>query len=95
MQYAYDLWGMDLVLTMECENWRRDTQARGDSKKAIWLCQMNTNYHKLPDMYYRDWRFQIEYCAMKRKWGTPFYWPDRIIKGQKCSTYVLDRFKIE
>jgi len=95
VQYAYDIGWIDLVLLMECENWQRTTNARGDNGKAIWLCQMNINYHKLPDMYYQDRRFQVEYCANKRKWGTVFYWPQRIIKWQKCSSYVLDRFKIE
>ncbi len=85
---------MDLVLTMECENGQRTTTARGDWGHAIGLCQMNTNYHKLPSEYYTSWQFQVEYCAQKRKTGTVFYWPDRIIKWQACSTYVKDRFLI-
>jgi len=95
VQYAYDVGWIDLVLLMECENGRRDTFAKWDSGKAIWLCQMNTIYHKLPDMYYKDWRFQVEYCAEKMKSWTPFYWPSRIIKGQRCSSYVRDRFTIQ
>lgn len=95
VQYAYDVGWIDLVLLMECENWNRNTTTKWDSGKAIGLCQMNTLYHKLPDMYYQDWMFQVEYCAEKMNWGTKFYWPNRIIKGQKCSSYVLDRFKIE
>lgn len=86
---------MDLVTLIECENWQRKINAKWDSGKAIWLCQMNTLYHKLPEMYYTDWRFQIEYCAEKMKGGTPFYWPSRIIKWVKCSTYVRDRFTIK
>jgi len=81
VQYAYDVGWIDLVLLIECENGRRDTFAKWDSGKAIGLCQMNTIYHKLPDMYYQDWMFQVEYCTEKMNWGTKFYWPNRIIKG--------------
>lgn len=95
VQYAYDIWGIRLVTLMECENGTRNITTKGDSWKAIWLCQMNTRFHKLPSLYYTDWRFQIEYCAEKMRWGTKFYWPGRIIKGQKCSNYVLDRFLIK
>ena len=94
VQYAYNMWGMDLVLVMECESWMNPLN-KGDHWKAFWLCQMNSIYNDIPDMYYKDWRFQVEYCAQKRKQWTPFYWPDRIIKGKKCSQYVLDRFKLE
>ena len=95
VQYAYDVGWMDLVTLIECENWQRKTTVKWDSGKAIGLCQMHTSYHKLPDMYYTDRRFQVDYCNGKMEWGTKFYWPSRQIKGMRCSTYVLDRFKIE
>jgi len=92
VQYAYKLWWMDFVKLIECENWNWDINAVGDSGKAFWLCQMNTNYHKLPADYKTDWVVQIETCYKKWKHGTRFYWPNRVIRGQKCSSYVADRF---
>ena len=95
VQYAYKLWGMDFVKLIECENGNRNINAIWDSWKAFWLCQMNTNYHKLPAEYKTSWVVQIEYCYKKRKSWTKYYWPNRIIKGQKCSSYVSDRFYLE
>lgn len=95
VQYAYKLWWMDFVKLIECENWNRNIKAIGDSWKAFWLCQMNTNYHKLPDWYKDNWVIQVEYCYKKRKSWTKYYWPSRIIKGQKCSSYVSNRFILE
>ena len=93
--YAYKLWGMDFVKMIECENWNRDIKAVGDSGKAFWLCQINTNYHKLPANYKENRVVQVETCYKKRKNGTKFYGPSRIIKGQKCSSYVSNRFTLE
>jgi len=97
VQYAYDVWGLDQVIKIECENWNRNPQAVWDEWHAHGLCQMNDLYHEIPDWYFQDWKFQIDYCNQKRLWGTAFYWPDRIIKGtnQKCSSYVLKRFEIK
>ena len=95
VQYAYKLWGLDFVKLIECENGNWNIKAIWDSGKAFWLCQMNTNYHKLPDWYKDTWQVQVEYCYKKWKWGTKYYWPNRIIKGQKCSSYVSDRFYLE
>lgn len=92
MQYAYKLGWMDFVKLIECENWNRDINAIWDSGKAFWLCQMNTNYHKLPKDYKTNWVVQVETCYKKRKHGTKFYWPNRVIRWVKCSTYVSDRF---
>ena len=89
VQYAYKLGGYDFVAMIECENWNRDVHARGDSGEAYWLCQMNRLYHKdIPQAYY-DGVWQVH-----QKWskGTRFYWPWRIIKGQKCYNYIRDRF---
>ena len=93
--YAYKLWWMDFVKLIECENWNRNIKAVWDSGKAFWLCQMNTNYHKLPAEYKTNWVVQVEYCYKKRKSWTKFYWPSRIVKWVKCSTYVKDRFILE
>lgn len=94
VQYAYSLGGLDFVKMIECENGNWNIKAIGDSWKAFWLCQINTRYHKLPNEYKTNWRVQVEYCYEKRKNHTVFYWPDRKIKGVKCSTYVSDRFTI-
>lgn len=95
VQYAYKLWGMDFVTMLECENGNWNIKAIWDSWKAYWLCQMNTNYHKLPEWYKDTWQIQIEYCYQKWSTWTRFYWPTRIIKWQRCSNYVLDRFILQ
>lgn len=92
IQKAYDLWWLDFVLMIECENGNRDINAVGDSGKAHGLCQMNTRRHKLPKEYYTSWEYQVEYCYDKWKWGTKFYWPNRKINGQTCKNYVKSRF---
>ena len=92
VQYAYKLWWMDFVKLLECENWNWDINAVWDSWKAFWLCQMNTNYHKLPEDYKTNWVVQIEYCYKKYSQGTKFYGPNRVIRWVKCSSYVNDRF---
>ena len=94
VQYAYKLWWMDLVLLMECENGNWDIKARGDSGRAYGLCQMNTNYHKLPAEYFTTWQVQVELCYQKWKSWTKFYWPSRYIKGKRCSEYVKSRFTL-
>ena len=94
VQYAYKLGGIDFVTMIECENWNWNIKAIGDWWHAFGLCQMNTNYHKLPADYKTVWQVQVEYCYEKWSTGTKFYWPSRKIKGQRCSNYVLDRFII-
>lgn len=94
VQRAYDLWWLDFVLMIECESWF-NPRAKWDSWKAHWLCQMNTRWHRLPQQYYNDREYQIEYCYQKWIGGTKFYWPTRKIKGQLCKNYVLDRFIIK
>lgn len=95
VQYAYKLGGMDFVTMIECENGNRNLKAVGDGWHAFGLCQMNTNYHKLPQWYKDTWQIQIEYCYQKWSTWTKFYWPSRKIKWQKCSSYVLDRFILQ
>jgi hypothetical protein len=92
VNYAYKLWWWDFVYMMECENGNWSIYTKWDSWKAIWLCQMNTNYHKLPSDYYTTWQVQVEYCYQKWKSWTVFYWPNRMIKGKRCYEYVKDRF---
>ena len=93
--YAYKLWWMDFVKLIECENWNWNIKAVWDSGKAFWLCQMNTNYHRLPTEYKTNWVVQVEYCYKKRKSWTKFYGPQRIIKWKKCYDYVSDRFTLK
>lgn len=95
IQYAYELGWLDFVKTIECENGNWNLWAVGDWGKAFGLCQININYHKLPEDYKTDWKVQVEYCYEKWEWGTKFYWPSRIIKGQKCANYVSNRFIIK
>lgn len=92
VQRAYDLWWLDFVLMIECENWGWNPKAKWDSWRSYGLCQMNTRWHKLSQEYYNSWEYQIEYCYQKRKGWTRYYWPDRIIKWMKCKDYVKDRF---
>ena len=96
VQYAYKLWGMELVAIMECENWNRDVNAVWDNWHAYWLCQMNDRFHKIPQEYFWNRIVQVEYCYQKWKSWTKFYWPDRIIRwtNQKCKNYIKSRFTI-
>jgi hypothetical protein len=95
VQYAYKLGWLDFVLLLECENGLRDLNAIGDKWHAHWLCQMNDLYHNIPKEYFNSRQYQIEYCYEKYKWWTKFYGPSRIIRWQRCSSYVLDRFIIQ
>lgn len=93
VQEAYDLWGIDFVSLIECENGQWLTGAVGDWEKAYGLCQLNTRRHKEPlAPSWNDWRNQISICYSKRKWGTKFYWPSRLIWGKKCWEAVKKRF---
>ena len=92
--YAYRLGGYDFLAVLECENGRYDTKAVGDSGNSFGLCQMNRRFHKdIPQEYYDwVWQVQVEYCYQKWKNHTVFYWPQRMIKGQKCYNYIRNRF---
>ena len=94
VQRAYELWGIDFVLMLECENWSWDPGAKWDGGRSHGLCQMNTRWHKLPQEYYDSWEFQLEYCYQKWIGGTKFFGPWRLINGVKCSQYVKNRFII-
>lgn len=93
VQEAYDLWGMDFVSLIECENGNRDSKATWDYGKSHWLCMLNTRWHKEPlSPSWNDWRNQISVCFEKWKWGTKFYWLQRLIWGKKCWEVVKKRF---
>lgn len=96
VQYAYEYTSgdMDFIYMLECES-ANNPLAKWDSGKAYWICQMHSSYHDIPQQYYDDWKYQVEYCYEKYKWGTKFYWPSRMIKWQRCSDYVKDRFILD
>lgn len=78
---------------MECENGQFKLDAVGDSGHAFGLCQVNDRWHKdIPENYTKDWRVAVEYCYQKFKDWTIFYWPKRIIEGQRCYEYIKNRY---
>ena len=93
VQKAYEIWGLDFVIMIECESWF-NPNARWDSWRAYGLCQLNNRRHKVSDEYKNSWEVQIDTCYQKWKSWTKFYWPTRRINGQFCKDYVLDRFII-
>ena len=101
VQYAYEIWGMDLVTTIECENgtwnmYRQSTVVKNwKREESYWFCQISQVYHPEivnTDEFWNNWRRQLEKCNELMKWWTAFYGRDRKIKWVKCSTYVKDRF---
>lgn len=93
VQEAYDLWGIDFVALIECENGNRDPKATWDYGKSHWLCMLNTRWHKEPlSPSWNDWRNQISVCFEKWKGGTKFYWSSRLIWGKRCSEVAKNRF---
>ena len=90
---AYDLWGLEFVSLIECENGLRNPQAVWDGGKSFWLCQLNIRRHGEPlEEERNDRTYQLSVCYQKRKWGTKFYWPQRLIWGKRCWKVVKDRF---
>jgi len=81
---AYNLWGMEHVLLLECEREWWDIYKKWDGWHAVWLCQVNDRFRNVPKEYYSDWHYQIKYCYKLRQWWTPFYWPTRDVKWQPC-----------
>lgn len=93
VQEAYDLWGIDFVVLIECENGNRDPKATWDYGKSHWLCMLNTRWHKEPlSPSWNDWHNQLSICYTKWKRGTKFYWPQRLIWGKRCSEVAKKRF---
>lgn len=93
VEYAYLVWGMELVTLIECENWQWNPN-RISKTNDYWLCGINPRWHKLPDNW-SDPFTQIWYCNEKYRWWTKFYWPNRKIKWIPCKDYVKDRFYFE
>ena len=93
VQEAYDLWGLDFVALIECENGQWLTGAVGDYGRSRGLCQLNTRWHKEPFLpEWKDRRNQLSVCCEKWKSGTKFYWPSRMIWGKRCWEAVKKRF---
>lgn len=94
VQRAYELWWLDFVLMLECENGNWNIKAVGDWGHAFGLCQVNDRFHKIPAEYYDSWEYQLDYCYYKWSTWTKFYGPQRKIKWMACRDYVRDRFII-
>lgn len=93
VNYAYKLWGYDFMAVLECENGTYNLKARWDNWHAYSLCQVNDLYHKdIPSDFTTNWVVAVEYCYQKWSQWVAFYWPSRMVKGQKCYEYVRDRF---
>ena len=97
VQKAYELWWMDFVIMIECENGNWDPYAISKTNDHG-ICQLNYRYNKkfIDSDDFKDVNKQLEYCYNKRKINPKlWYWPNRKIKWVKCSEYVLDRFIIK
>ena len=104
VQYAYQIWGMDLVTLIDCENgtWNMYRQSEVKKKKkrekSFWLCQISQVYHPEivnTDEFWNSWKWQLDRCKELMNWGTAFYGRDRKIKWVRCSEYVKSRFILE
>ena len=90
---AYDLWGLEFVSLIECENGLWNPKAVWDGGMSFWLCQLNIRRHWEPlEEERNDRTYQISVCYQKRKWGTKFYWPQRLIWGKRCWEIAKKRF---
>lgn len=96
VQYAYNVWGMNLVITIECENWKRLTNRHWDAWLAYGLCQAQLRQHPEidSDRFKTDRKYQIDECWRMRSTWTPFYWPWREVNWRACYVEVQDRFTI-
>jgi hypothetical protein len=96
VNYAYEIWGIDFVKMIECENGRWDPN-RVSKTHDHWLCQLHYSYNKkfINSPEFKDPYKQLDYCYEKYKTNPDLrYWPDRKIDGKKCADYVDDRFEI-
>lgn len=92
---AYDLWGLDFVSLIECENGLWNPKAVWDGGKSFWLCQLNIRRHGEPlEEERNDRTYQLSICYQKWKAGTKFYWPQRLIWGKRCSEVAKKRFMV-
>ena len=95
--YAYDLWWIEFVKLIECENWRWDPN-RVSKTHDHWLCQLHYSYNKkfIDSSDFKDPYKQLDYCYEKYKTNPKLrYWPNRKINGKKCSDYVSERFEVQ
>lgn len=93
---AYELWGIDFVIMIECENGNRNPNAISKTHD-YWICQLNYKYNKefINSEEFKDVYKQLEYCYNKWKANPKLWnWPNRRIKWQLCKDYVLNRFII-
>lgn len=93
VQEAYLMWGIDFLALLECKNGNWDTETLWDGGRSHWLCQLNQRRHKeaiRPD--FSDRKVQLSVCYQKRKAGTKFYGPQRLIWGKRCSEVAKKRF---
>jgi len=96
VNYAYNLWGMDFVKLIECENGVWDPKRVSDTHDH-WLCQLNYKYNKnfINSTDFSDPYKQLDYCYEKFKINPKlWYWPNRKIHGKKCIDYVSSRFDV-
>jgi len=96
VNFAYNLWGMDFVKLIECENGTRNPK-RVSKTHDYWLCQLNYKYNKkfINSEEFKDPYSQLTYCYEKYKINPKLrYWPNRRIEGKKCSDYVSNRFDV-
>lgn len=96
VQYAYDLWGIEFVSLIECENGNWNPNAVSETKD-YGLCQLNYKYNKkfIDSEDFKDAYKQLDYCYEKFKVNPKlWYWPDREIWGVKCKELVKDRFTL-
>lgn len=97
VNYAYEIWGIDFVKLIECENGTWDPNKISKTHDH-WLCQLNYKYNKnfINSSDFSNPYKQLDYCYEKYKVNPKLrYWPSRKIKGKKCSDYVDDRFDIK
>lgn len=92
---AYDLWGLEFVSLIECENGLRNPKAIWDGGMSFWLCQLNIRRHGEPlEEERNDRTYQLSVCYQKRKGWTKFYGPQRKIRGKRCWEVAKTRFYI-
>ena len=93
VQEAYKLGGLEFVSLIECENGLRNPKAVWDNGMSFWLCQLNIRRHGEPlEEERNDRTYQLSTCYSKWKWGTKFYWLQRLIWGKRCWEVVKKRF---
>ena len=109
VQYAYEIWWMDLVTILECENWTWDMYRQSSVVKnwkreeSYWFCQIHRPSQ--PDivdnpLFRSDYKWQLDRCKEIRDrelndWRIRFYAQKRKIKWVLCPKYVESRFIIK